>query len=470
MKTRDSCYYPTVMIVDKDISNDNSVLDLLNNEDCLVQTAVGFIEILESFKKCIPDIIILDEKIIFDEGFGVISAIRDLAIDKSLSIIVVTENLNSEISEKTIHAGVDELLNKPFDSIELIARIKSVFSLKMYQEQLKIRKETLFDFSNNSQTNEDLYDSKAPLFKVLLVDNNSKNAKAIMDIFEYDDDLSFYLVDTGEKSITMALDSNFDLIIFDTLLPDMNALDAFKRIKRIDIYKQVPVIFVSATHDYNYRVICLEHEVDEFFFKPINPKVFNMKFKFLLKRKIKTDKLLTEYMIAFDYATRDGLTGLYKRNYFMKCLDLEIKKVKRTKMCLSVMMIDVDNFKIINDGVGHLEGDAILRDVGKVISNNIREVDVAARYGGEEFIILLLNTEKLYASIIAQRIQSALSDLSLPSKLLNSIDKLTVSVGIADYPYSSKSPIDLINKADQVLYQAKKTGKNKVCLYDDQLI
>lgn len=154
----------------------------------------------------------------------------------------------------------------------------------------------------------------------------------------------------------------------------------------------------------------------------------------------------------------------------MKCLDLEIKKVKRTKMCLSVMMIDVDNFKIINDGVGHLEGDAILRDVGKVISNNIREVDVAARYGGEEFIILLLNTEKLYASIIAQRIQSALSDLSLPSKLLNSIDKLTVSVGIADYPYSSKSPIDLINKADQVLYQAKKTGKNKVCLYDDQLI
>ena len=66
MKTRDSCYYPTVMIVDKDISNDNSVLDLLNNEDCLVQTAVGFIEILESFKKCIPDIIILDEKIIFD--------------------------------------------------------------------------------------------------------------------------------------------------------------------------------------------------------------------------------------------------------------------------------------------------------------------------------------------------------------------------------------------------------------------
>ena len=133
------------------------------------------------------------------------------------------------------------------------------------------------------------------------------------------------------------------------------------------------------------------------------------------------------------------------------------------------MMIDIDNFKLINDDVGHLGGDAILSDVGKVISNNIREIDIAARYGGEEFIILLLNTEKLYASIIAQRIQFALLDLSLPSKLLSSIDKLTVSVGIADYPYSSKLPIDLINKADQMLYQAKKTGKNKVCLYDSQI-
>lgn len=468
MKTRDSSYYPTIMIVDEDIINNSLILNLLKSEDYLIQTAFDFEGVLESLKKFIPDVMILNEKIIINEGLQVIGAIKDLAIDKNLSIIAVSENLNSSVLEKAIHAGADELLSKPFDSIELIVRIKSVFSLKKYQEQLKTRKETLFDLPKNSLINEEIDDSKTSLFKALFVDNNFQNAKNIIDIFEYDN-LSFSLVDTGEKAITTALTSNFDLIIFDTLLPDIDALDAFKRIKRIDIYKQVPVIFVSAARDYNYRVTCLEHEVDEFFFKPINLKEFKMKVKFLLKRKIQTDRLLTEYMVTFDYATRDGLTGLYKRNYFLKCLDIEIKKIKRTKKCLSIMMMDIDNFKLINDDVGHLGGDAILSDVGKVILNNIREIDVAARYGGEEFIILLLNTEKSYASIIAQRIQFALSDLSLPSKLLSSIDKLTVSVGIADYPHSSKLPIDLINKADQMLYQAKKTGKNKVCLYDSQI-
>ncbi|MEZ5578515.1 MAG: GGDEF domain-containing protein [Candidatus Competibacteraceae bacterium] len=188
------------------------------------------------------------------------------------------------------------------------------------------------------------------------------------------------------------------------------------------------------------------------------------KINLLLKKKTYTDQLYDNYQAAINSAIKDGLTNLFKRSYFIRCLDHEIKRTLRTMGCLSLMIIDIDNFKAINDHLGHLAGDAILYEFGKIILNNIRDIDQAARYGGEEFIILLPNTKKEKALLIAQRIQSALLEIPLPSNLPSILNKLTVSIGIAEFPCCATSSSELLNKADLMLYQAKKTGKNKVCL------
>ncbi|MCP5195663.1 MAG: diguanylate cyclase [Gammaproteobacteria bacterium] len=463
MKTIDSSYHPRILIVNKGAIDNNAISDILNKEGYTTQTAIDFNDALKNIENHAPDIIMLDDNIIIDEGIEAIRKIKNISDHKNTLIIIITEYINSKISEKAINSGADELLNKPVNNTELLARIKSVLKLKIYREQFKIRKKIKSNFSNSES---DYLGNTASLSKILLVDNVLKDVKIIMDAIK-DDNFSFSVTSTGEEAINLALDHKYDLIILDALLPDISALDVHKKIKKIDAYKQIPIVIVSAIHDYGYKILCLEHEVDDFFTKPINQKEFKVKINLLLKKKIYIDKLREDYQSAINFATTDGLTGLYKRPYFLKCLDQEIKRIQRSNECLSIMMIDIDDFKIINDNIGHLGGDAILHDVGKVILNNIREIDLASRYGGEEFVILLLNTEKLYASIIAQRIQAALLELSLPKNLFDIARKLTVSIGISDYPYSSKSSIELLNKADLMLYQAKKTGKNKICLYGD---
>ena len=127
------------------------------------------------------------------------------------------------------------------------------------------------------------------------------------------------------------------------------------------------------------------------------------------------------------------------------------------------MMIDIDNFKIYNDTLGHLAGDLVLRELGRIVKTYIREVDLAARYGGEEFAVILpYNEDEKNNVIIAGRIQSAIAAVKLPI-VAESIPQVTVSIGIAYCPFDATNADDLIEKADIMLYHAKRTGKNKIC-------
>jgi diguanylate cyclase (GGDEF)-like protein len=126
-------------------------------------------------------------------------------------------------------------------------------------------------------------------------------------------------------------------------------------------------------------------------------------------------------------------------------------------------MIDIDNFKKFNDNLGHLAGDMLLRELGHLIKKNIREIDIAARYGGEEFIIILPYVDIENTLIIARRIQTALASLTLPIEIPEAFGKVTVSIGLALCPLNANSPEQLIKKADEMLYKAKRTGKNKIC-------
>ena len=157
----------------------------------------------------------------------------------------------------------------------------------------------------------------------------------------------------------------------------------------------------------------------------------------------------------------DVLTSVYCRRYFLERFSEELKRSKKNKLCLTFLMIDIDNFKQFNDRYGHLVGDAILRQVSKTISLAVRQIDFIGRYGGEEISVVLAETNKEQANFAAERIRQAIASQVI--KVYDEELKATVSIGVSTFPSNALNMQDLIEMADQALYLAKETGKNKVC-------
>jgi len=171
------------------------------------------------------------------------------------------------------------------------------------------------------------------------------------------------------------------------------------------------------------------------------------------------------YNRAKELAIRDSLTGLYNHRYFQERLDHEIARSDRFLEKLSLILIDVDNLKLLNDKYGHQAGDLILISIAQLISSSLRDIDMVARYGGDEFAILLLHTNEKGSKVIGERLKHKVEKTAL--KFKGKELSVTVSLGIATYPENASSKAALIEKADCALYEAKRLGKNRTLHYED---
>jgi len=167
------------------------------------------------------------------------------------------------------------------------------------------------------------------------------------------------------------------------------------------------------------------------------------------------------------FAVADGLTGLYNHRYFQEQLEKEYSRARRFNLSLSMIMIDIDHFKKFNDEYGHQLGDVILKGIAAILRRSVRDIDLIARYGGEEFVVILPETPKKNATIVAERIWESIRDNEFPYK--DGFLKVTASLGVSGHPDDDiKTQLDLIAKADEAMYRAKKTGRNCVVLYSPE--
>jgi len=207
--------------------------------------------------------------------------------------------------------------------------------------------------------------------------------------------------------------------------------------------------------DYKVGVLVLETKSSGQKFEPTEIKLLNTVTSHLA--------LAIQNISLHDLATTDGLTGLFVHRYFDKRLEIELKKLSEPNQNLSLIMADIDKFKMINDAYGHQQGDLVLKEIAKIITKSIPNQYVACRYGGEEFALIAPNQNKFEAARVAEVVRKNVEQNTFFLK--NNEVRITLSLGIATAPQDTKFPKELTEKADSALYQAKQTGRNKVCLY-----
>jgi diguanylate cyclase (GGDEF)-like protein len=275
----------------------------------------------------------------------------------------------------------------------------------------------------------------------------------------------------GEEALIRVRERQPDLILLDVMMPRMDGFETCRHLKNNLTTQYIPVIMVTALNELDDKIRGIEAGADDFISKPFNRLELLARVKSLLRVKTLHDQLqvkirqleqMKEQLRAL--AVTDGLTGVYNYRYFRQYLAQEIRRAERHRLIVSLAMLDIDFFKRFNDAYGHLAGDEVLRIVARLMKGHTRAIDVVARYGGEEFAIILPETNKASARIVAEKVRRLVENFPFPQKNGKEQAHLTVSVGVATYTDDAKTADALIHAADQRLYRAKAEGRN--CVVD----
>ncbi len=243
---------------------------------------------------------------------------------------------------------------------------------------------------------------------VLTLNDDIKDIKMLH--YHLDDkDYNLSVVNNGSDAIEAISCQHFDLILLDILLPGMDGFEICRRIKHSETARHTQVVIVTCLNDIENKIKGVELGADDYLIKPIDPRELQARVKVLLKKKLYIDNLQSHYEKALNSAMLDGLTGLYNHVYFKRYLELEIKRSQKQGHLTSLLMIDLDNFKQVNDTLEHLAGDEILSIVARLVKDSIREIDVAARYGGEEFAIVLPYGDHKTVQTIGERVRALIA-------------------------------------------------------------
>ena len=292
--------------------------------------------------------------------------------------------------------------------------------------------------------------------KLLLVDDQPVNIQTLYQIFA--DDHEVFMATSGEQALALCRDKQPDLVLLDVIMPGMDGLETCQRLKEDDDTADIPVIFVTSQNSPEEETHCLEVGAVDFISKPVNPAVVRARVKTQLTLKAQTDALRM-------LASLDGLTGVPNRRIFDERLDAEWRACRRSGSPLSLLMVDVDHFKLYNDHYGHLDGDQCLKAIASALASSVeRGRDMLARFGGEEFVCLLPDTDLEGAKHIAEKLRQAVEGLAIPHVESKTAATVTVSLGVATTAEcDALEPPDLLKVADEQLYLAKQSGRNRVC-------
>jgi len=282
----------------------------------------------------------------------------------------------------------------------------------------------------------------------------------------------------GEEALNAFRAEPFQLVLTDIYMGKMNGIELLEQIKVIEPTCLVVIMTSNATLD--TATSALRTGAYDYLNKPFddidlisavvvraeeNLSAQHEKESLMTRLKRNTEELETVNQELKTLAERDGLTGLYNYRHFRETLDTVLSFCRDHSLECSLIFADIDDFKQYNDSRGHLAGDDLLRELAKILRRRSRKDDVTARYGGEEFVIILPGSGNEEAGLCAERIRQAVSRHAFPGREQQPLGRISLSLGVASYPFDETDAAALIDCADQALYYAKNTGRDRTCVW-----
>ncbi|MDF1877577.1 diguanylate cyclase [Sulfurimonas sp. SAG-AH-194-L11] len=298
--------------------------------------------------------------------------------------------------------------------------------------------------------------------KILVIDDTQENIELMLELLSDRYDVMVAL--DGQHGLEIAQEEEPSLILLDIMMPVINGYEVCKHLKNNPKTESIPVIFLTAKVDEDSIEQAYEVGGADYVSKPFKPRELfarvakELKVQELISR-LKESQQKLELLSSVDY-----LTSLYNRRYFLKRAEpiLELSKRHNTDLC--VIMIDIDDFKKINDKYGHKLGDEVLVSFSNLMQELSRKSDIVCRWGGEEFVILFPHTNLEGAQTIAKKLQKRLKELFIVVENDNVI-QFTVSIGLSIVLSDDKSVEESLLRADSALYRAKKNGKDRISIF-----
>jgi two-component system cell cycle response regulator len=403
-----------------------------------------------------PDIILLDVMMPGMDGFQVCRRLKEDPATRHIPVVLVTALDGRADRIAGLDAGADEFLTKPIEDIMLFARVRSLTRLKVVLDELRERESSGRRVGVISTAANRLAGSGG---RVLIVDDNQRQAERLAAELAVE---HRPVIEGDLDKAHLTARGPVDLVILNTTARNFDGLRFAAQLRSHEQTRNIPILALIDPDDKSRAIKALDIGVNDVLPRPIDPEELAARVRTQIKRKRYTDLLRSNLDQSLEAAVTDPLTGLHNRRYMAGQLEALVARAVRDGRPVSALLLDIDHFKKINDSFGHDAGDEVLREFAVRLASNVRAVDLPCRHGGEEFVVVMPETALEDAERIAERIRLHVAGAPFRVSGGREVLSVTISIGVAATSGAGDSPDHLLKRADEALYEAKATGRNRV--------
>lgn len=448
-----------ILVVDDVPANLKLMEARLTAEYFDVVTATCGLEALAICGRAQCDIVLLDVMMPGMDGFEVCRALKADPKTHHIPVVMVTALDQPSDRVRGLEAGADDFLTKPVSDVALIARVRSLVRLKMVTDELRMRAMTSREIGIQDPLASAIGESGRD-GRILLVDDRRSSYERIAAALSLEHTVD---VETNpHEALFHAADGNYDLIVVSLGLERFDGLRLCSQVRSLERTRNLPILVIAEAED-NARILRgLEIGVNDYLVRPIDKNELFARTRTQIRKKRYTERLRDNVQLSLELAVTDSLTGLHNRRYMETHLSALVEQAAARGKPLSLLVLDIDYFKSINDTFGHDAGDDVLREFATRVRKSIRGIDLASRYGGEEFVVVMPETDTAVAAIVAERIRRRMAGEPFPIRHGSAAVNVTISIGIASLSEAEDTAARILKRADLALYRAKRDGRNRV--------
>ena len=405
------------------------------------------------------DVVLLDVMMPGIDGFEVCRRLKSEPRTQHIPVILVTALDHPSDRVRGLEAGADDFLTKPVDDIALVKRVRNLARLKMLTDEMLMRSWTEEQMGLARALPTPL-DPAARKGRILVVEDDDSTFRRIEEALKSEFDLTRE-TETA-RAVVRLREEDFDLMIVSLDLKCADGLRLCSQVRSIDQTRHLPILILAEPGDDSRLLRGLDMGVNDYIVHPIDTNELSARAHTQVKRKRYVDQLRLRLEHSVEMAILDPLTGLHNRRYLASHLATLFETASVRGKPLSILLIDIDHFKAVNDGHGHDVGDAVLREFATRIRRNTRGIDLACRLGGEEFVVVMPDCDLDKAVQVGERLRQCIA--ASPFEVGGRAGRLnvTASVGVAALEFAGDTPELILKRADQALYCAKRDGRNRV--------